>query len=417
MKSNNFFPFILLASSLEALLWIILSGPHLFTDSSTYFQGLHTLQNGNIDILRTPVYPIILGICMKLFGHSYLYAVICLQHLTFLISVICIRDISVHLFNNPVIIHGITLIYGVFPFLISWNNFVLTESFAVSFSVFLFYFAFRLFRRPDWKDLLAFSLCFIFILLLRPAFVYLPPIFAVAFAFLAFTKKIKSALYGLVGSLVAVICLLAYMSFFHQEYGVFASSDVSLINQYHIARENNLLTPESFENDELKKTFSDFIVQNGDSPSFSDIWDEANYLCNNFPLTDIKQGVQGIFKQFPSLFLSTTLKRTRQALKTPILVSQTSRIGGIFGFSISTLVVFLVLMTVILLFWVKCHRVVPWAFCTVLLISASALFVAFVGAQGDWGRLVVPSMPFILLLLGQFCQLINVKSMKSVLFQ
>lgn len=416
MRSNKLVFIIFLVSALEALLWIVFSGPHLFTDSETYFQGWNTLQNGHLDILRTPVYPVILGICMRLFSHSYLYAVICLQHISFLISVLCFYDICAYLFKKPLILYGTTLIYGYFPFLVSWNNFILTESFAISFSVFLFYFAVRLFRSPTWKDLLGFLFCFIFLLLLRPAFVYLLPLFTAAFAHLVCIKKFKPAFYGLTGTLLATTCLLVYMSAFKQEYGIFASSDVSLINQYHIVRENNLLTPESFENDDLQKVFSAYMLQNGEKPEFSIIWDEANHLCNTFPLPDIKQGVKGVFKRSPSLFLPTTLARTRQALKAPILVSPTSRIGGLFGFSISTLLVFLALLAGILVYWMKCHRTVPWAFLTIYLIAAGALFVIFVGAQGDWGRLIVPAMPFFLLLFGQFCQVIDFKSLKTVCF-
>ncbi len=402
---------IFLVSIINAIIWIVWKGPCLFEDSNSYIIAWDSIQNGKLDIFRTPVYPFLIGINKFLFGNEFLITTICCQHLFFLVSVYCFYEISITLFNQRRISYVLTFIYGVFPYLVSWNNSILTESLAISGSVIFLFLAIRLYKKFSLSNLLGFVLSFILLLLLRPAFIYFLPVFIVALSYLFFIKKTKTAIWGLFGTLLVFLGLVAYMLEYKREYGIFSSSNVRIINQYHIARENGWLTPDCFENEELRNMYAEYYQRNGSQPQvFSVIWDEADEICRNAPLPSIQKAVNKASKQSGALFFDSLYLRTKNAMKEPILVSSTSRIGGILGFTIGTIMVFLFCFCCFLVYWVYNSRKIPWITSILFMIGVSSLFVIIVGAQGDWGRLVVPTMPIYLLMVGQVCSLFQLKT-------
>ncbi len=117
-------------------------------DSPTYIQASHIFLSGKIDSLRTPTYPLIIGICNVIFGENiYKDVVIILQYISYLISIAFFYKLVLEFIKKPNLCFWLTLFYAIFSAISGWNNCILTESFAIAGSVFLLYSSTGLYKR------------------------------------------------------------------------------------------------------------------------------------------------------------------------------------------------------------------------------------------------------------------------------
>lgn len=408
---------LLLLGGISSLLWIVLRGVIIHADSPSYIEAAGVVMQGGIDLLRTPAYPFFLGILHAVFGAGiYLYAAIILQHAVFLGSACCLFRMTERLTSSRNTAFYLTLFYVLYPFVTSLNNYILTESFSISGVMFLLYLAFRLHERFRWPDALLFPLLASWLLLLKPALIFIIPVFLVFWAGLLFGGvSRKSILAGLAGTLVAAGCLLGYMAVFKHEYGVFSASSVNTLNQYHIARMYGLLDPSRIEDPGVREDLEKSIEEHGQRPDdFILLFQEAYHMIQDHTLPVVSREVAACTRQQPVQVLLATGSRLYAAADDPLLVSYVhkSRLGHLFSFHISTLFLFLVIYTLLLVRWMIRNRSIPWLTALLYMLAVSQIVVAVYGAQSDWGRLLLPVLPAYLLMVGQLCAALQARSVQ-----
>lgn len=173
-------------------------------DSPSYINAWDIISNGQIDITRTPTYPIIIGICKIMFGlYSYKYGIIAFQHLLFLISIYFFYELLIRLFDNSKTNFWITLVYGIYPGIINWSNYILTESLAVSGIVFVLFYSIELYYKINIKNILFYMFWLLFLIFLRPSFMYLLPVFLIAWILCIFITNNKVFIVGVTCTMIA----------------------------------------------------------------------------------------------------------------------------------------------------------------------------------------------------------------------
>ena len=376
------------------------------SDGESYITAWQAFSHGRLDQLRTPVYPLFLHVIQSIFGpKAFLTAAILVQHLLFLISVYFFYSLTKSLFGSSTAF-WVTLFYAVFPSISSWNNLIMTESLAISGSVFLLWTIHRLRRRPSFLYGILLTVIVIFLLFLRPAFIYLLPVLGVFSVLLFWKNEIFPAILILSGSIISCLLMLAYMAEYKKEYGIFAVSDVSIINQYYIARNSDIIDPSLTKNTDLQHAIEEFLINNGEDAYVHIAFFEALDLCEQFSLPDIQSLLKESPKANPQITLSSLLSRALLSGKENFFNSRVipiDRLTMAVGLNMNTLYLFLIIFVFILCRWIFYQKNIPPFSSLLLMLGISNIIVAVVGAQNDWGRLIQPSMPIWLLLFAQFC--------------
>lgn len=409
---------ILVLGGINSLFWVVFRGVILHPDSPSYIDAAQTALSGNIDLMRTPGYPAFLGILEWIFGEKrYLCATIVCQHIVFLLSSLCLFKLAQGLTTSKRIPFILALFYVVFPYISSLNNYILTEGLSVSGTTILIYLAFQLKERGNWMIGLGFCLLLAFLLLLKPALIFMIPVFLVVWGYTAFLPgKRKNAFIGIAGVILAAGCLLGYMHSFEKKYGLFTASAVSTLNRYHIVRQYGILRLELIENERVRSTLEKSIEANGNRPDdYVLLFQEGYHMILDHSLSEIDHAISFCTKKQPISTLKALISRLYYAADDPMLVTYEfrefykKRFGHLFSFHLSTLFLFLFLYTVLLARWLFTRKCVPWGSSLLYMIGISQIVVAVVGAQSDWGRLILPGLAAYLLMVGQLFSFLSIR--------
>ena len=405
MRGNKALFIPLLCSVVIAVVLTIAYGVIQPYDTISYIDAWSSLEQGRPDMLRTPVYPFILHLMQVIFGFRFLFATVFLQYLVFFISIWFFHRLA-DFYCSPKASFWVTLVYAACPPLCVLNNLILTESFAISGCVILLYLAHRLIQSPSWDKAFLFTGQVLILLFLRPAFVYILPVFA-AFSLLLFFQRNKAALLLLTGVLISSLCLIGYMGVFQKEYGVFAPSSVSIVNQYSLARISGYLDPADSPDSLLKEDLTSLIEAHGDKvETVNTATLEGFDLCKSHKLSDIKSTVTAGRKRVPSTVAKELIARffsscTKSTFVFVVWVPFLNRLTEAFCPPLGVLYLFILFYTIVFCIRsIQSRSILPYS-ALFLMLEISSIIVAIVGAQSDWGRLLAPTTPIWLLLAGQ----------------
>ena len=384
-------------AALNALVLIFTKKVILAEDSESYLDAWqNSLSMGFIDFARTPSYPIILGCLQAIAGQHFTILCVVVQHLVFLLSVWFFRKITSLILSSVTMGRWLTLFYALFPFITFWANRILTESFAISGSVFLFYHLIRFSYSPTWKHVLGSTIWFIFLIFLRPAFLYLLPIGLLAWL-MFWNRKPWMAACGMLGILMVSLLEYEYCKKYEEQFGIFAPSHVSVVNFTYLAFKDGLMKPE-YSDDSAFRSF----IENYDGS-------EPISYCpvptiQQYGLATVHRALRASQQDQTSRWIRNALYRFIEAAEIHFSNSR-SPIGIAANcfkllFNFVTLYLFLILFLVILLHkTIRFRKLYPIA-TLLLLATLGNLCTAIIGAQGEWLRLISPSLPLLLLMIG-----------------
>ena len=247
--------------------------------------------------------------------------------------------------------------------------------------------------------------------MLRPSFIYLLPLFTVFFLCLYFDKtKRKQAIAGFICTFVVVCILISYMSLFRQQYGIFASSSVSTINRLYIARQYGLLIPDDIDNAQLKKDLQLSISNHGISRDGEDngvIFNEILYYIDNYDLKTLNKVLNKSLQNYPKQHLSYTGLRLKKSIHDDFIRT----LGNYVIFDLLYLYVFMLIYGMLLINWIIKHHTLPLLSSVIYFAIIGNILTSIIGAQLEWGRLLSHSIPLVILLFGQVCSLIKLRSL------
>lgn len=367
-------------------------------DTPTYINAWSTLQECHIDKWRTPVYPVFLGIMNIIFGDYYLYYVVVIQHILFLISIRYFYLLMQSIITTNTISFLVTFFYALYPCVATYNCCIATETFAVTGSVFLLYSILNLYKTKQFHyGLYAFFWLF-FLVFLRPAVVYLLPVTIVGWCFVALKrgkKYNKPVVYGLTGSIIVSVILVAYMSMFKASYGVFTPSGIGLINRYTIAKAANVI--------DLNET--------GEELGF---YQEAEKYINMLGMEAFSDTLNQSINQNKGKFAKRLWQNMRKASRDNLF--EPSYQVGIFGVVSDFMSPPIKIIYFILLIYgfIILRRMVRWKNitffpCLLFMIGVSNFILIIIASPGEYGRLLLPALPAYFVMFAQLVDMIWAK--------
>lgn len=225
---------------------------------------------------RTPVYPLILQIIKQLSGtDNYLNIVVAVQCIVSYISVIYMYKICNMISELSLMKYIITFMYGTTIVVCGWDYVILTESFALSGTVFFAYYIID-YIRNDQNGIKAIILLFVLIFL-RPSFLLL---FYILLLFLlirvlykkANTKKV------FITWLVCWSAIMIYSGIFYMAHGIFSISDPMPRQLLYVCMERDYY--QNYEDKEFVQKVQ-VELEKSDATTWSAMTEVLNYYGKN----------------------------------------------------------------------------------------------------------------------------------------
>ena len=397
-------------------------------DTNSYITAWDKISNFEIDIWRTPVYPIFIGTLKKLFGTYYLIAGVIIQHVTFLISIKYFFILSLYCTKKVNISWWLTAIYAIYPCIPTWNCFIQTEAFAIYSMVFMLYYAVKLYKEESYKYMCFFTFWLLFHIFLRPSQIYLLPIWGFGWAIL-FTKHKRNnaiATKGLLGVLMGCICMTYYTYCFKNTYGIWAPCGIGVLNKYCMLRKDHVFKEEDIQNHAFRNYIKDKdeLYKKTKTPIDSvDLYKEAEYGIETYGLELVSNELSHS-KQFTiEHSFRSLIKRWKRASNDIFLYTYLYKwtklpyITDILGIRLNCIYCLLFIFPFILLHQNRQTKSFSWFSMILFLIAINQLSISIIACQDEWGRLILPAISVYLIIIGQICSSIILSRDQNFIFE
>lgn len=400
-------------------------------DTKSYVskQLVENLWKGQVDTIRTPVYPCFIDAIRSIFGEEKLLKrITVIQRIISFASIACFYWILSNVLKSRVLVILGSLYYGVFRLFCSYNMTILTESLSISCTVFLLGLTLLYVKRPNHAKAVVLGLLPFLFIMLRPSFVFLIPIFLLFFTFRMITDKQSRPIetVGLFSVIFSLSLVFGYCHLVYRASGHFTPTTISYLNQYEIILDSTLYKNGSDPviNDLIQKHIDEYKIKYPEeiAPetlaftfrsglSLPGHWNVRKEMIPEwFNLEKIKSG-----EYFDWInYSKETLRKNRWEF-IQYNIGKFIEIGRYynidtkwmdpgrtilfrFGFVYCVLLIDLIALFYIAVFF----RRISWFSWVTLFFVAGIVFTAIVGAQGDWSRLCVAALPPLFIIYGKY---------------
>lgn len=374
---------------------------YLSPDTETYFYAWDNyLSRGEISSCRTPIYPLYLGLWTIISSEHYLFLSVIGQQLAFVISLYYLKRMLQWFTESKSIVR--LSILGFSIVVISWHNTILTESFAISGSIFFIYCLISFYQKGRYLHLIGTIIWLAFLVFLRPSFLFLFIVCLCAFG-LYYQSNRRGALWGLLGVAFVGLLELGYCKCMEEKYGVFAPSEVGVDNGLQIAIVEGAISPDYSDKEEVKEILRQASEYQG--KDIFDIWTfwRSENIQETLSIAEKASIVTKSRKEYPAKWFVAVWHHYLE-----FLTMHFPKDGGLF--SILRMFVagieLLIHGLVILYFLFCCYcafvkkkilviNIVLW------LTVMGNLATILIGAQAEWYRLFLPSVPLLMIMIVQ----------------
>lgn len=412
MKQKNKVSPIFFVCAVFAVLLGLLAGPPEWIqwDTASYIKAGNVFLKGEMDAFRTPVYPLIISFFRMFLGDWFSTGVIVLQVLVFVLSVYCFSILCSHFLKSRLAYNVVVAMYAFHPTMLIWQKLILTESLSVSVMVIFIYLLMRFIRKNDYYSVLFSQVALIFLVFLRPSFIYLIPLNFIFWGYWIVKKRFIHSLIGIVGGLIITISFWGYCSSFEKQYGVWSSSNVSDVNQFWILSEAGLIDFDAIPNEQMRidvERFQKVVLYRSDHIILFQILQQryglsechdmvVNSIANNFGAY-IEYRIKNFWKE--GIASVGCWEEHRDFL---------TRLGFFTSLNFFQYIAFLLIYVVLFFCYFRKSEMCFFSI-YLLLVAGGGVFVAMAGAPNFWGRLAVTCIPVSFLLFGQELDLLYTK--------
>ncbi len=399
---------ILLIGGAFRLLYYLLLENTQTPDSPTYLNYSFNIFKGQIDGFRTPVYPYFIE-CIRLLSKKNLIRnIVFAQSAISFATIFIFFKIACFSFKSRKVINASTLLYALMLPLINYDVMIITESLSIGCIVFLTMIMLGYLKKQTILKAIFITMYAFFAIMLRPAFIILIPVIVLFWLLrLAFYKKErKICLFGLATSILVILLIHGYSSLNKKENGFYGISTVTNINQLDLIISSNMY----MNGDDT--ALSNIIRADFSKPLTADEhWYPLMHIIHNNPPKRIADFIANCIKHQPDIFIKRIFK-TFNALQTsnifinyaqpkqgflPRLIMDIE--AALFFVTFNKVVIFLLFdFIVIIVSWLRTKQP-PWINIILWLLIVSQISVAIIGAQSEYQRLIVATIPCLIILL------------------
>jgi 4-amino-4-deoxy-L-arabinose transferase-like glycosyltransferase len=223
IAENKTLIIIFISALILRVILFLLNSPGILNDSHDYViysHGLFSLSSESFGV-RTPVYPFFLFIIQKVFGNNNFTAVTGIQLLLgYITGLIFLKSLLLLRFRKSIIILSVSLF--LFSPLILYDLLILSESISIFLIILLIYYLvnWNIYNRKKYTLLL--SLVLTLLILTRPQFALLLPVFLIYLIYFAKDMNFtKNRLFPYTLIIIPIVISLAWMTLVYNAKGMF----------------------------------------------------------------------------------------------------------------------------------------------------------------------------------------------------
>lgn len=391
--------YVAISLSLLMLAGIIaLKGAVLYNaDTPTYIEAWNNrLLHGELDPFRTPLYPVLIGLGGVILGSTYCFLLpVIVQIVVFYLCGIVFSRMIFALIADRRIAWFTVFVYFLFYPIINMLNVLGTEALAFSLTSLWTYCVWKFMQRATFGNGVAITVITLLEVMLRPSMLIL----AIAIAGLVvagvFIRRYRRRVLWLLLTLIPVgACIKVYTDEIERIAGLPTISVVSVVNTYYMAREFNDIYPELLTDTPGAVAVMQHFQKEGHRLSEEYIlrqYKEFDTLLDNGIMTysDMQTYADRVKKEHPAVWYRHIVHRIIDSLKMQGPVKNACN--------------YLVVTLYTLCFawaWIRYRRFSLVNF-LILMIGGGSLLSMFLYAQNDFGRLMLPTSPLLILMGGQ----------------
>lgn len=369
-------------------------------DSQSYQEASVLLMKGEIDVFRTPCYPMVIAVCQLLTSSNSYNLLIGVQILIFYLSLYGLYWVMRRLKIVKIMAVIVCAIYALAPIVLMAQLFVMTESLAMSCSVFFIACFVKWQQDGRWIDVILVLLCALFLLFLRPAFLYMLVALVVIVAMLFKRKDYQRGAQLCSVVIVSVSLMFGYCKLIESKTGIFTPSTVSIANKWMNAFKIGKVTPENIT-DPLIREKAMAVFQEGNGEEYP-----ALTLYLSFSPTQIDRELRAMERKDKLLRVKSFYVNCSQTMK---------NIGTYGGYRFDFRLVYLLLLCVALYFsYNMLHGKKNSLLLFFLwLMCMGNIFVLLWSGFAEWCRLFLPSLPLLLVLVAMVCSSVKINSINK----
>jgi hypothetical protein len=405
--SSDLFWLLIICGICRLLYYYCLSNIYCyFEDSKSYLYYTANIFIGRVDGWRTPVYPYFIKLIKFFSSENYIQNVVIVQSIISFFSIILFYKTLCLVFKKRAIIFLASLIFGIMPTIVNFDKCIYTESISISAGILFLYFIVSYLKKPTMLKALLFSSYVFFLIMLRPAFISLLPLIIIFWITrIVFNKsEWKICLYGLAASSVSILLVLGYSKLNYIQNGfngismVFNANQMDNIINYNIYQNGN-----DYEiSNTIQQNMIFHPVSNPNNDTIQAIvkskYDQQriNKFIHNCIKNNLNKYTYCTLKKIYYLSFKTTSIIFADTIKEGYTVKWFWLISSIISFPF--IVVFALLFIdfiYILRFW-NILKQPPWLKIIIFSIIAMQLITCITGAQGEYMRLFVISLPYVI---------------------
>lgn len=382
-----------------------------FDDSGSYFLAADVFMRGEIDFLRTPLYPLICRFAAWLSAPNAFTIIAVMQEAVFLCSIVAIFNAIATLGISRRIALFITSAYALCPVLFLYSNLIFTESLAISFSAFFVCtIANTMFGKHQLAAAVTMPPLLFLMIMLRPFFVCFIPVAAIVLLYSLYVNRhnIRHAVAIASASACVAFALLGYCSWYYSTFGKFAFSCV-----YELNRCNSLYYGDFMDSVE-GLTYYSYTTQpdiNGDSISINLAWRWK-------PSDSYRKECEKVYEQNKVRYIKNKVIDFHQALyhdffyanrHIPILYY----FGRLIVVNLAQICMFILLFIAIEALYIKQRSPLTIISGSMATICITTIFTSIWGAYADYGRLMMPMMPCLFVMAAIFLNRFTISPFKQ----
>ncbi len=405
-KTNNRFSILFWPIAIVVLLLYNLTPRLDGFDTAYYFMAGENLWNGELDCLRTPVYPLLCKSFSVLFGtQGMAIALTVLQSIVYILSLFSLQRLATRAVNNDTL-RNILLFFYVCCIAPGWCNEISTESLSISGTVILVDILFRFLDGPTFGRNFMLHIMMLMLLFLRPTFILFLVLLPLCFLLKMRRATIRKHFYlALTGSLLCLLCFGGYANLYKNKFGVNGTTSTFVFNKIYDAHRGGYWDPQAVSEPECRRWIDtiDTYYTNNYGIVYNTIMQHPESLSL------INEGCDAIIRAHKAahrqyrlgLFASSFDKRLQAAVNTHTPLSRILFASSLFlSFPLSLFYLFIVIALTSIVF-VVLHRHRPslfYVFCTIA-VFAHTIGIALTTSD-SFERLLLPVYPLFLLMVG-----------------
>lgn len=404
---SSLFWVLIICGCVQFFVYRTYTEPHVNADSYSYFRSDYDKS------YRTPVYPYLIKAVRVISGNERCYYnVVIIQEVIYFVSIIFFYLAIKKITKKRAIIVAASLLYGCMPSLFCWSQSVLTESLTISVTTVIAYLTISYFVKPNAIYAILIAALSYFVIMLKPAMIFLLPIFLVFWVIKLFANKEKKERIrhglGLASCLLAIALLVGYCFSIKERFGFFGVSWVSNHNKMWLLTESGLYA-KSQDREKVE------LMESGE------LWHGYFLLVNRYGMDETMKYWSETVKQNLPEYLSFLAKKAISYSKETIhTVYSTGYLGkindvpdekavlltGVSGImlpiSCGMMYVILIFDIVYLIYLLIKRKTMDWMVAFTTAFVFCNFFLSMFMAPFEFQRLFSVSVPFLIIMLAHY---------------